>query len=70
LAKQGISTKPYLPPIHLFSFYKKGFEYKKGDFPVAEEVGASTIALPFYIGLKESDIKYIVDKLIKTIQNA
>lgn len=69
LAKQGISTKPYLPPIHLFSFYKKSFGYKKGDFPVAEEVGASTIALPFYIGLKEADIKYITNKLIKTVHD-
>lgn len=69
LAKQGISTKPYLPPIHLFKFYKKSFGYKKGDFPVTEEVGASTIALPFYIGLKETDIKYIADKLIKTIRD-
>lgn len=70
LAKQGISTKPYLPPIHLFNFYKKTFGYKKGDFPIAEEVGASTIALPFYIGLKEKDVKYITDKLIKTINTA
>ena len=70
LAKQGISTKPYLPPIHLFNFYKKTFGYKKGDFPVTEEVGSSTIALPFYIGLKETDIKYITKKLIQTIKNA
>lgn len=70
LAKQGISTKPYLPPIHLFNFYKKTFGYKNGDFPVAEEVSASTIALPFYLGLKEKDIKYITDKLVKTINAA
>ncbi len=69
LAKQGISTKPYLPSIHLFSFYKKSFGYKKGDFPIAEEVGDSTFALPFYIGLKEADVKYITDKVIKTIKN-
>ena len=67
LAKQGISTKPYLPSIHLFSFYKNKFNYKKGDFPVAEKVSDNAIALPFYIGLKENDIKYIVQKLIKTI---
>ena len=69
LAKQSISTKPYLPPIHLFKFYKKSFGYKKGDFPIAEEVGASTIALPFYIGLKETDVIYITKKLIDTVKN-
>ena len=65
LAKEGISTKPYLPSIHLFTFYKKLFGYKEGDFPISENVSNKAVALPFYIGLKESDIKYICDKLIK-----
>lgn len=68
MAQQGISTKPYLPSIHLFDFYKKRFGYKKGDFPIAEAVSDSTIALPFYIGLNEGDVKYIVNKLINTIK--
>ena len=68
LAIEGISTKPYMPSIHLFSFYKKLFGYKKGDFPVSESVSNRSIALPFYIGLKESDIGYICRKLIKELQ--
>ena len=68
LAKQGISTKPYLPSIHLFSFYRKRFGYQKGDFPIAERISNSAIALPFYIGLKKEDIKYIVKALIDTIK--
>jgi len=69
LSKKGISSKPYLPSIHLFDFYKKSFGYKKGDFPIAEEISAYSIALPFYIGLKENDIKYIVNKLINIIKS-
>ncbi|MDP3792382.1 MAG: DegT/DnrJ/EryC1/StrS family aminotransferase [bacterium] len=69
LAEQGISTKPYLPSIHLFSFYKKQFGYKKGDFPIAEKVSNSAIALPFYIGLKKEDINYIVGRLIETVRS-
>lgn len=69
LAKQGISTKPYLPSIHLFSFYKKQFGYKKGDFPIAEKISNSAIALPFYVGLNKEDINYIVNKLIQAIKN-
>ncbi len=69
LAGLGISTKPYLPSIHLFDFYKKGFKYKKGDFPVSEAVSDSSLALPFYIGLKESDIKHISNKVISVLVN-
>ncbi len=67
LAKEGINTKPYLPSIHLFSFYKDKFGFKKGDFPVSEKVSNSSLALPLYIGLKEADIKYIVGGLINAL---
>lgn len=68
LQKLGISAKPYLPSIHLFSFYKDRFGFKEGDFPVAESVSRSSLALPFYIGLKENDVKYIVAKLVGVLK--
>ncbi|MBI2063450.1 MAG: DegT/DnrJ/EryC1/StrS family aminotransferase [Candidatus Yanofskybacteria bacterium] len=69
LQKSGVSTKPYLPSIHMFSFYKDKFSFKKGDFLVAEAASQSTLALPFYIGLQEKDIKYICNKLIKVLKH-
>ena len=69
MEKKNIATKPYLPAIHLFSFYKNKFGYKTGDFPITEEISRSSIALPFYVGLKEKDIKYIVEKLVNTIKS-
>ncbi|MBI2670099.1 MAG: DegT/DnrJ/EryC1/StrS family aminotransferase [Candidatus Yanofskybacteria bacterium] len=68
LQKIGISTKPYLPSIHLFSFYKDKFGFKEGDFPVSEAVSQSSLALPFYIGLKEKDIKYISHTLANVLK--
>jgi perosamine synthetase len=63
LKKIGINTKPYLPSIHLFDFYKKRFGYKKGNFPVAEEMSAYSLALPIYIGLTFKDCEYIINRL-------
>lgn len=60
----GISTKPYLPSIHLFSFYRKQFGFSRGNFPVSEAVSSRAISLPFYIGLTEKDIKHITRSLI------
>lgn len=68
LVSEGINTKPYLPSIHLFSFYKKKFNYKKGDFPISEIVSNKTISLPFYIGLKKLDVKYICQQLVKRLR--
>ncbi len=68
LNKIGISTKPYLPSIHLLSFYKKQFGFKEGDFPVSETISKSALALPFYIGLKQKDIKYISNKVAEVVR--
>jgi perosamine synthetase len=69
LAEIGIATKPYLPSIHLFDFYRKRFGFKPGDFPISESISDSSIALPFYIGLEKSDIKYICQKLAEVLKN-
>lgn len=67
LKKIGINTKPYLPSIHLFEFYRRLFGYKKGDFPVSEEMSSCSLALPIYLGLKESDCKLISNKLLSEV---
>ncbi len=67
MAERGISTKPYLPSIHLFPFYVKRFGFKKGDFPISESVSDRVLALPFYIGLKKSDVGYICQTLLQAL---
>jgi perosamine synthetase len=51
LGAKGIQSKPYLPAIHLMSFYRERFGYREGEFPVCEDVAARSLALPFYPGL-------------------
>ena len=59
----GIKTKPYLPSIHLQSYMKKEFGYRKGMFPVSELVSSETLALPFYVGLTKADVKKISNEI-------
>ncbi|MDO8564526.1 MAG: DegT/DnrJ/EryC1/StrS family aminotransferase [bacterium] len=59
LAKAGIASKPYLPAIHLFPFYRKQFGFSRGNFRVCEQVSERVLALPLYIGLKKGDVAYI-----------
>jgi len=66
----GIECKPYFTPIHLQPFYKKMFGYKRGDFPITEDVSDRTIALPFFNNLREEQIDYVVEKLKEGIKNS
>ncbi len=68
LREKGISCKSYFPPIHLEPFYVSMFGYRKGNFPIAESVANSTIALPFYNNITEMQIDYICEELEATIK--
>jgi perosamine synthetase len=59
LKERGIDCRDYFSPIHLQPFYVEMFGYKKGSFPITEEVSNLTIALPFYNNLAEKEIEHV-----------
>jgi len=63
LNAEGVQCKPYFTPIHLQPFYVDMFGFKKGDFPITEDVSSRTIALPFFSNLKEEQVEYVVNRL-------
>jgi dTDP-4-amino-4,6-dideoxygalactose transaminase len=55
LKERGIGSGMHYPAIHLFSLYRaRGF--REGMFPHAERFGASTITLPLFTLMNESDV--------------
>jgi perosamine synthetase len=66
LGRQGIETKPYLPAIHLMSFYRERFGWREGQFPVCEDVSRRSLALPFFTGITEAQIERVAD-VVKTL---
>jgi perosamine synthetase len=63
LAAAGIQSKPYLPAIHLMSFYRERFGHRKGEFPVCEDVAARSLALPFFPEMSEGQVARVTDRL-------
>ena len=56
LRERGVQSKPYLPAIHLMSYYRETFGHREGEFPVCEDVAARSLALPFFPALDEGRI--------------
>lgn len=67
LAAEGISSKPYMPAIHLQPFFRERFGHAPGDFPIAEAVAERSLALPFYPSMKKSDAERVVSTLERVI---
>jgi len=63
LAARGIQSKPYLPAIHLMSFYRERFGHREGEFPVCEDVAARSLALPFFPQMGEGQVGRVVEGL-------
>jgi perosamine synthetase len=63
LRERGVQSKPYLPAIHLMSFYRERFGHREGEFPVCEDVAARSLALPFFPGLGEADVTQVAGSL-------
>ncbi|HEX8158048.1 MAG TPA: DegT/DnrJ/EryC1/StrS aminotransferase family protein [Solirubrobacteraceae bacterium] len=55
----GIQSKPYLPAIHLMTYYRETFGHCAGEFPVCEDVAARSVALPFFPELTEGQIERV-----------
>jgi perosamine synthetase len=68
LHSNGIDTRLSFPPIHLQPIYKKIFGYKKGDFPVSEQIFEQFLDIPCWMGMGKKNINYII-KIIKSAVN-
>jgi perosamine synthetase len=70
LEAQGIPSRVYFTPIHLEPYYRERFGFRPGDFPVAERVAASILALPFHTNLSDAEMEEVVAALQSAIVRA
>lgn len=70
LRMRGVQSKPYLPAIHLMSYYRERFGHREGEFPVCEDVAARSIALPFHPRLSEGDVAAVAQALTAALARA
>ena len=67
LGKRGVASKPYLPAIHLMSYYREAFGHREGEFPVCEDVAARSVALPFFPAMTEGQVAEVAEALVAVI---
>jgi len=67
LGALGVQSKPYLPAIHLMSFYRERFGHRAGEFPVCERVAAASLALPFFPAMTAEQVERVADALERVI---
>jgi perosamine synthetase len=63
LRARGVDSKPYLPAIHLMSYYRDTWGHREGEFPVCEDVSARSLALPFFPQMTDGQVEAVATQL-------
>jgi perosamine synthetase len=67
MRERGVDTKPYLPAIHLMSFYRERFGHRPGQFPICEDIAERSVALPFFPALSEGQVARVAESLARVL---
>lgn len=67
LADAGIPVRPYFAPIHLQKYMRERFGYQPGDFPITEDLGARSLALPFSSVMTQDQVSLVCAELQRAI---
>jgi dTDP-4-amino-4,6-dideoxygalactose transaminase len=70
LREEGIPSRPYFAPIHLQRYMQERFGYRRGDFPITEDFGARSLALPFSSVMSKEQVGIVCDALRQAIERA
>ena len=62
MKEKGIGVGVHYPALHLFSLYR-ALGFREGDFPEAERVGATTVTLPLFPAMQDSDVERVCSAL-------
>ncbi|KAF0815468.1 UDP-4-amino-4-deoxy-L-arabinose--oxoglutarate aminotransferase [Andreprevotia sp. IGB-42] len=69
MKEHGIGIGVHYPALHLFSYFR-GLGYRESMYPHAEAVGASTISLPLFPAMHDTDIDRVCTALASVLQGA
>ena len=63
LGERGVPCRPYFSPIHLQPYMRDMFGYREGDYPVTEDLGRRSAALPFSGVMTLEQVEYVCETL-------
>ncbi len=65
LRAENIGVNVHYIPIHLHPYYHDRFNYKPGDYPIAEEAYGRLISLPMFHAMSDKDVEDVIQAIHK-----
>jgi dTDP-4-amino-4,6-dideoxygalactose transaminase len=61
LKQRNIGTSVHFIPLHIHPYYREGWGYQPGDFPIAMREYRREISLPIYSKMSDADVQDVID---------
>jgi perosamine synthetase len=65
LRAENIGVNVHYIPVHLHPYYRERFNYRGGEYPVAEDAYQRLISLPMFHGMTDQDVSDVVRAIEK-----
>ncbi len=69
LRAENIGVNVHYIPVHLHPYYRERFDFKGGEFPVAESAYERLISLPMFHAMTGQDVKDVIAAVTKVISS-
>jgi perosamine synthetase len=69
LRAENIGVNVHYIPVHLHPYYRVNFDYKGGDFPVAEDAYERLISLPMFHGMNDEDVRDVIHAVTRIVDH-
>jgi len=63
LRDRGVSTSVHFPAVHLHSYYRERYGFRRGMFPNAEAIADETLSLPLSSALPDGHVDSVIEAL-------
>ena len=67
LRAENIGVNVHYIPVHRHPYYRDRFEYRGGEYPVAEDAYERLISLPMFHGMSDGDVEDVIHGLSKIV---
>ncbi len=68
LRAENVGAGIHFTALHLHKYYRETYNHKMGDYPNSEYVGARTISLPLSPAMSKTDIRDVIDAVLKLVK--
>jgi UDP-4-amino-4,6-dideoxy-N-acetyl-beta-L-altrosamine transaminase len=68
LHRAGIGVQVHYIPVHYHPFYQR-LGYKRGAFPIAEDLYARSLSLPIFPAMTDGDVQRVIETCAATVGN-